>query len=297
MLAHLALQNSAASAQLAEQQLYNAAALEGAAAMYLLTATLSDNVTRVVEQLARLVAFDEATSKNVGKMLPLLSEQGGGSALNDGANTAFGEVGAIGSLEDAGKAAKTAGGTLKGIKGMAGIVGMLGPLMGMIGPLMPFLLGGAAIAGIGGWVYSFFKKKDDKAEIKPAGPVLEQPTQAPAAQTTAVGQTQSAVPPNAAVDPFNTDAQEQSRYNAYQSQVDSSRQTADALRDAVETGTIGVVAKLEAVAGALERLANQPVDHRVNSEITIQSLYTQMTLSEFRDYFQKTVQYDLETVE
>jgi len=54
MLGQLSLQSSFAGAQLGEQQLYDAASLEGAAATYLLLDILSGNVGSMVEKLTAL---------------------------------------------------------------------------------------------------------------------------------------------------------------------------------------------------------------------------------------------------
>ncbi len=84
-------------------------------------------------------------------------------------------------------------------------------------------------------------------------------------------------------DPFKTGAGEESNYNQYQSQLDSSRQNADALRDAVEKGNFEVAVQLDKVAEMLRRLAVKPADRRVNSEIVINTLRTHQTLSEFKE--------------
>ncbi len=72
MLSQLALQSSLSGAQLGEQQLYDAASLEGAAAMYLLLDILSGNVEGAVEKLTTLAEYGQGLLTKAGELPALL---------------------------------------------------------------------------------------------------------------------------------------------------------------------------------------------------------------------------------
>lgn len=296
MLGELMFQNGFASAQLGEQQLYDAAALEGASAMYLLVTTLSGDVTRMAEYLLGILDFSKATSENVGQMLPLLADGGGsGNAINDSANTAFGAVGALADLNQAKTAFAGVGGLFKGATGILGMVGSLAPLLSTA---LPFLIGGAAIAGIGGLIFSAVKSsKTAKENSKASEPILKDasskidPPPAVISDMDAFKQKEAAK----AVDPFSTERGKDSAYNKYQGEIEGSRQTADTLREAVRVGNDEVVTRLDAVADALQRLAEKPADRHIKSEVVIQSLSTSMTFSEFRDKLNEVLERETQT--
>ncbi|WMJ83463.1 hypothetical protein ACS3UN_10345 [Oscillospiraceae bacterium LTW-04] len=305
MLGELALQNSFASAQLGEQQLYDAAALEGASAMYLLTSTLSGNVDRMTGYLLRMMNFSETTNESIGQVLPLLKEMRESSGINDAANTAFGGIGAMSSVGDAIQKSNIGGvGTaLKTFGGAAGIMGKLGALAPLLTSAAPLLVGGLAVAGIGTIAYKAYKnhkakkeeeKKEEEARTNVANPLTGVEDEVDTGQARAQVQVDTT---QALVDPFNTGQGEDSAYNKYQGQIESSQKTADTLREAVRTGNIDVAAQLGAVADALQRLAEKPADRNVKSEIVINTLKTNTTLSEFKEMFIETLVRDLETVE
>ncbi|GEM_PF-6486924 len=293
-------------AQLNEQQLYNAAALEGAAAMHLLVSTLSGDVA---------------------KMVPLLEQLGSsGSTANDVANTAFGAVGAVGSLGDAGdslvnitKMGKNfgeLGGKLAGAAGFFGKMAAFGPMLSSIAPL---LIGGVLIAAIVGLIASNKKKKAEQEEQdgqEKAGVVAKtaavaviaasgSPDQAKenadrvakmavtGAIMTGIGpdlsahgknQSNSGANPSDQPDsPYDPYKDPESGYSVYKNQINDSRTAADAMRDAVKTGNTEVAAQLSAVADGLKQLSNKPADRHVKSEIVINTLRTSLTLSEFKD--------------
>ncbi|MEA5135277.1 MAG: hypothetical protein VB035_03970 [Candidatus Fimivivens sp.] len=295
MLGELALQSSFSSAQLGEQQLYDAAALEGASAMYLLINTLSGNIKAIMDSLVALSGFGGTISANVAKYLPTIEKVGSGSS-------------------------STLGTIFSGIAAFAGLVGpiqglgaLIAPLIATFGPALAVLAGAVGVGlGLNAIVKHFTKPKNDNQtqsqdSLNTQTPSQEQ-SQPPEKlqtqiQTTATvpnpptGTTQTIDPVQAAVDPFNTGEGDKSKYNQYQSQIDSSRQTADALREAVKTGNTEVAAQLEMVANALQRLADKPADRNVKSEIVINTLKTNATLSEFKDMLNETLLSNLETVE
>ena len=300
MLGELALQSSFSSAQLGEQQLYDAAALEGASAMYLLLSTLSGNVEGILNQLVALGGYGDGISGDVAKIAPLIDQMANsGGGINDAANTAFGAVGAVASLGQAGtqfKKVTEIGGAIGGLgqklASAAGIVGKLGALAPLLTSAAPLLVGGLAVAGIGTMAYKAYKNHKAKKEAEAADDTAagdsgsadsDKNGGASAAATNAPRIPPTIDPAQALIDPFNTGEGDKSNYNQYQSQVDSSRANADALREAVKTGNAEVAAQIGALADAIHRLADKPADRKVNSEITIQSLRTHATLSEFRD--------------
>lgn len=279
-------------AQLNEQQLYNAAALEGAAAMHLLVSTLSGDVA---------------------KMVPLLQQLGnsGGSAT-EGANTIFGAVGALNGAKDIGTSLagvgeiptlfKGLGSTVGSAVGFFGKVAAFGPMLGAIAPL---LIGGVLIAAIVGLIASNKKKKAEQEE-----PVDKEKAEVAAkailvGQVPVVGEVGAAVmmhnynaskakdlnsgegsveqPEQEPQDLYNPYQDSKSGYNVYQNQINDSRMAADAMRDAVKTGNTEVAAQLSAVADGLKQLSNKPADRHVKSEIVINTLRTSLTLSEFKD--------------
>ncbi len=295
-------------AQLGEQQLYDASSLEGAAAMYLLVNTLSGNVA---------------------KMLPLLEQLGNSGGGADGANTLFGAIGAMGSLKDAGKSLKPVtqlgtnfgelGGKLAGAAGFFGKMAAFGPLLSSIAPL---LIGGVLIAAIVGLVASKKKKKAEQEEQDGETKADSSKTAEVAAQSMIIGAspvgaagaiaysaytnnkskteaentsaTQAVDSGQTLVNPYENPY---SANSAYQGQIESRRQTADALREAVKTGNTEVAAQLEMVANALQKLAGKPADRNVRSKIVINTLKTNATLSEFKDMLNETLLSNLETVE
>lgn len=292
MLGELVLQSNLVNAQLGEQQLYDAAALEGASAMYLLLSALSGDVAKMAEYLAQILNYDNTTTENVGKILPLLSEMGGGSTLNDGVNTAFSAVEAVGSLKTTGSIMQGTGGVIKGVgnlfKGATGIAGLIGSIVPLLSTALPFLIGGAAVLGIGSLIFNAVKSKKTAEENATPAPAVssnlppmadnrlkskeeyerEQAEQAEKAE-------------KQLIDPFNTGEGENSAYAQYQNQAADSHETAEVLREAVTSGNAQVAAQLGEVAEMLKMLAEKPSDRSVKSEIIINSLQTTATMEQF----------------
>lgn len=288
MLDELALQSSFMNSQLGEQQIYDATALEGASAMYLLVNTLSGNVEGMLQEMIKLGSYGNAVSGDVGKMAPLLDQMANsGSTANDAANTAFGAVGALGSLESAGQA-------FGNIAGIGGMLASLGPIMTTVAPL---LIGGLAVAGIGGLIFSAFKNKNDKKEDAEttANTTTNAPTTDTTKTTTGGNSNEEIDTSQALVDPYNTGKGEESAYNQYQSQIDSSHATAEALRNAVQTGNAAVAEQLGEVADMLKKLAEKPADRNVNSSIVIETLQTTATLQQFTRMLETVLKDGLQT--
>lgn len=304
MLGELALQSGLSSAQLGEQQLYDAAALEGAVAMNLLINTISINVEGILASLTGLSGVSETISANVEQILPMIEKVGSGT--NDALNTTFSGISAITGV--VGLLPKEMMGPL-----ISGLGALIAPLIATFGPALAVLAGAVGVGlGLNAIVKHFTKPKNDNQtqsqdSLNTQTPSQEQ-SQPPEKlqaqiQTTATvpnpptGTTQTIDPVQAAVDPFNTGEGDQSRYNQYQSQIDSSRANADALRDAVKTGNAEVAAQIGALTDAIHRLADKPADRHVNSEIVINTLKTNATLSEFKDMLNEVLLRDLQTVE
>ncbi|MDF3003922.1 MAG: hypothetical protein K0S22_394 [Oscillospiraceae bacterium] len=164
VLGALMLQSGVMGSQLGQQQLYDATALEGASAMYLLLSTLSGNVAAMLDHLSTLGGYGGSISESVAKIAPLIDQMANsGGGVNDAANTAFGAVGALSSVGDAGQALKD----MSGVAGIAGkAVGLLGGVLS--GPVAPLLLGGLAVAGIGTMAYKAYKNHQAKKQAQAA---------------------------------------------------------------------------------------------------------------------------------
>ncbi len=314
MLSQLALQSGLASAQLGEQQLYDAASLESAAATYLLLDILSGNVEGVVEKLTALAEYGQGLLTKAGE-LPALLEKLGGSEKSDitkSGDILTGGLNALGSIESATKTlnrAQGVGGFLKGG------IGFLLPLLS--GPALPVIIGAITVA-MGGFfalkaLKSGIQKEQEKKEAETAAKTnIPAPGAAPGAAPRAAAA--PAAPPDnntpdnipadsdekAApsprvidpVDPFQTGSGADSDYSQYRQQTDGSRQNTTELRDAVEKGNSEVAVRLAEVAEVLRQLATKPADRSINSEVVIQSLHTNQTLSEFRDMLTELLKYD-----
>lgn len=297
MLSELALQSGLSSAQLGEQQLYDAASLESAAATYLLLDILSGNVEGVVEKLTTLAEYGQGLLTKAEELPALLEKLGGGekSDLDKSGDILTGGLNALGSIQGAGNAVKNLAG--KGILGL--IPGLLS------GPALPAIIGAITVA-MGG----FFALKALKSAIQKEQPSSGQEVsdKADTANPDTGASPDNNTPDNTLndsgikkapsprvidpVDPFKTGAGEQSNYSQYHQQADSSRQNAAELRDAVEKGNSEVAVQLDKVAEMLRKLAEKPADRNIKSEVVIQSLRTNQTLSEFRDMLTELLKYD-----
>lgn len=306
MLSELALQSGLSSAQLGEQQLYDAAALESAAATYLLLDILSGNVEGVVEKLTTLAEYGQGLLTKAEELPALLEKLGGGekSDITKSGDILTGGLNAIGSIKgatDALNSAKDVGGFLKGG------VGFLLPLLS--GPALPVIIGAITVAMGGFFALKALRGAIIKDQDKNATGTAAQTNAAQSGTASASDATTDAAPvgdtsddsgvkkaPSPRVvdptDPFQTGAGEESNYSQYQQQADSSRQNAAELRDAVEKGNSGVAVQLDKVAEMLRLLAAKPADRNIKSEVVIQSLRTNQTLSEFRDMLTELLKYD-----
>lgn len=294
MLGELALQSSAASAQLGEQQLYDAAALEGVSAMYLLLATLSGNVEGIAGNLIALSNSGQGILDNMNQMLPLVQKLGAASEQGDlskSADAVSGGLGALSNLAGAkGLFTKLGEGSFGGI--LKGGIGLFSGLLS--GPVLPLIIGAITLAVGGFFAFKALKsgiQKENGQEsndntVTDSGAVNSDSTAdntADEANTNTTSTTSTIDTTQTLVDPFNTGKDDQSQYSQYQSQVESSRNTADALREAVKSGNTEVTTQLQSVADALAKLADKPADRHVNSTITINTLKTNATLLEFKD--------------
>ncbi|KAF5028897.1 hypothetical protein DSECCO2_654250 [anaerobic digester metagenome] len=184
--------------------------------------------------------------------------------------------------------------------------GILGLLPGLLsGPALPVIIGAVTVA-MGGFFAlkalrgGILKDQEKKAPATTAqtdasnSGVDAAPDAAPAGDTPNDSGVKKVPSPRVIdpTDPFKTGAGEESNYNQYQSQLDGSRQNADALRDAVEKGNFEVAVQLDKVAEMLRRLAVKPADRNIKSEVVIQSLRINQTLSEFRDMLTELLKYD-----
>lgn len=297
MLSELALQSGLSSAQLGEQQLYDAASLESAAATYLLLDILSGNVERVVETLTTLAGHGQGLLDKAGELPALLEKLGGGekSNIEKSGDILGGGLNILSNAQGAKELFKNSEG---GPAILATGAKLFGSLLG--GPALPVIIG-AVVAAVGG----FFALKALKSAIQKEQPSSEGEDDAKTSSDNSAA-TPAAAPANTApdesrassphvidpTDPFKTGAGEESNYNQYQSRLDSSRQNAAELRDAVEKGNSEVAVQLDKVAEMLRRLAEKPADRNIKSEVVIQSLHTTQTLSEFRDMLTELLKYD-----
>lgn len=302
MLNELALQSGLSSAQLGEQQLYDAASLESAAATYLLLDILSGNVEEVVEKLTTLAEYGQGLLDKAGELPALLEKLGGGekSNLDKSGDILTGGLNALGSIQSA----KEGLGDLAGLAGFAGKgIGLLSGLLS--GPALPLIIGAVTVAMGGFFALKALKsgiekeQADDQAKTAaktniPGPGASAAPASSSANNTPKDSGVKKASSPRAIdpTDPFQTGAGEESNYSQYQQQADSSRQNAAELRDAVEKGNSDVVIRLTEVAEMLRRLATKPADRNIKSEVVIQSLRTNQTLSEFRDMLTELLKYD-----
>ena len=93
VLGALMMQSGVMGSQLGQQQLYDATALEGASAMYLLLSTLSGNVAAMLDHLSTLGGYGGSISESVAKIAPLIDQMANsGGGVSDAANTAFGQL-------------------------------------------------------------------------------------------------------------------------------------------------------------------------------------------------------------
>ncbi len=300
MLGQLALQSGLASAQLGEQQLYDAAALESAAATYLLLDILSGNVEGVVEKLTTLAEYGQGLLTKAGELPALLEKLGGGekSDMTKSGDILTGGLNALGSIQSA----------KEGLSDLASIAGFAGKGIGLLsgllsGPALPLIIGAVTVT-MGGFfaikaLKSGVEKEQAEKEAETAAKMnVSRPGAAAATpNATPAGSGVTKVPPARAVDPtdpFQTGSGEESAYSQYRQQADDSRRSAEALRDAVESNS-EVVMRLAEVAELLRRLAAKPADRNINSEVTINTLRTNLTLAEFRDMLQEVFERDLQT--
>lgn len=296
MLSELALQSGLSSAQLGEQQLYDAASLESAAATYLLLDILSGNVEGVVEKLTTLAEYGQGLLTKAEELPALLEKLGGGekSDITKSGDILTGGLNALGSITSAHDAVKNFAGK--------GLLGLLPALVS--GPALPVIIGAITVAMGGFFALKALKsgigkeqaekEAETAAKMNIPGPGAAAAPDAAPDNTPNDSSVKKAPSPRVIdpVDPFQTGAGEESNYNQYQSQLDSSRQNADALRDAVEKGNFEVAAQLDKVAEMLRLLAAKPADRNIKSEVVIQSLRTNQTLSEFRDMLTELLKYD-----
>lgn len=142
MLGELALQSSFAGAQLGEQQLYDAASLEGTAATYLLLDILSGNVGSMVEKLTALANFSQGLLTKAEELPALLEKLGGGekSDITKSGDILTGGLGALGNITSAKNAF--------GGAASRGIMGLFSSLLS--GPALPLIIGAITVA-VGGF--------------------------------------------------------------------------------------------------------------------------------------------------
>ena len=289
MLGQLSLQSSFAGAQLGEQQLYDAASLEGAAATYLLLDILSGNVNSMVEKLSTLANFSQGLLTKAEELPALLEKLGGGekSDITKSGDILTGGLGALGSITSAQKAFEKFTGK--------GILGLLPGLLS--GPALPVIIGAITVAMGGFFALKALKTRIGKKQEKATAGSGDAASSNASSGGNAEEDLAEKAPPLVVdpTDPFKTGAGDESNYNQYQSQIDSSRQTADTLREAVKVGNDEVVKKLDAVATALQRVAEKPADRHIKSEVVIQSLSTSMTFSEFRDKLNEVLERETQT--
>lgn len=309
VLGALTIQSGVMGSQLGQQQLYDATALEGASAMYLLLSTLSGNVAAMLDHLSTLGGYGGSISEDMAKIAPLVDQMASsGGGVNDAANTAFGAVGALSSLNnmgDIGKRVKGIGDAVKGIGSAAGLVGKLGALAPLLTSAAPLLVGGLAVAGIGTMAYKAYKNHKAKKEAQAADntttersvmdPVAlenmeNMPTKAPSLPA------QGPITERSIMDPVASGNMDD-MFNSRQASQMSGRQmtAADAMRQ--DRGDTQLIAQLSELTDVMRRVADKPADRNVKSEIVINTLKTNATLSEFKDMFNETLLRDLETVE
>lgn len=293
MLGELMIQSGFASAQLGEQQLYDAASLEGAAATYLLLDILSGNVGSMVEKLNALANFSQGLLTKAEELPALLEKLGGEkSDITKSVDILTGGLGALSSIEGAQK--------LFSQFSRTGIMGLFSSLLS--GPALPLIIGAITVAMGGFFALKALKTgigKDQEKAPSGAGAAASSDASSGgnAEEDLAEKDLAKEAPPLVVdpTDPFKTGAGDESNYNQYQGQIEGSRQTADTLREAVRVGNDEVVARLDAVATALQRLAEKPADRHIKSEVVIQSLSTSMTFSEFRDKLNEVLERETQT--
>ena len=301
VLGALMLQSGVMGSQLGQQQLYDATALEGASAMYLLLSTLSGNVAGMLNYLSTLGGYGGSISESVAKIAPLIDQMANsGGGVNDAAITTFGAVGALSSVGDAGRALQD----MSGVAGIAGkAVGLLGGFLS--GPVAPLLLGGLAVAGIGTMAYKAYKNHKAKKEAQATDNTITErsimdpvalenmenmPTKAPSLPA------QGPITERSIMDPISSGYMDD-MFNSRQASQMGGRQVtaADAMRPG--RGDTQLIAQISELTDVMRRVADKPADRNVKSEIVINTLKTNATLSEFKEMFTETLMRDLETVE
>lgn len=312
VLGSLMLQSGVMGSQLGQQQLYDATALEGASAMYLLLSTLSGNVAGMLDHLSTLGGYGGSISESIAKIAPLIDQMASSGGVNDAANTAFGAIGAMGSLKNAGENlgnVKSLGGTIgglgKGLAGAAGIAGKLGALAPLLTSAAPLLVGGLAVAGIGTMAYKAYKNHKAKKEAQAAdNTITERSVMDPVALENMENMPTNAPPlprqdpitERSIMDPVVAGNMDDMFNSRQASQLDGRQVTAaDAMRPG--RGDTELIAQLSELTDVMRRVADKPADRNVKSEIVINTLKTNATLSEFKEMFIETLMRDLETVE
>lgn len=306
VLGALTLQSGVMGSQLGQQQLYDATALEGASAMYLLLSTLSGNVAAMIGHLSTLGGYGGSISESVAKIAPLIDQMANsGGGVNDAANTAFGAIGALAGLEDAKTNAQNLGKAVKGIGNVTGLVSKVATFGPLLASAAPFLLGGLAVAGIGTMAYKAYKNHKAKKEAQETDhTITERSIMDPVAlenmenmhNNTPSLPAQEPITERSIMDPVSSGNMDD-MFNSRQASQMSGRQmtAADAMRQ--DRGDSKLIAQLSELTDVMRRVADKPADRNVKSEIVINTLKTNATLSEFKDMLNETLLRDLETVE
>lgn len=301
VLGALMLQSGVMGSQLGQQQLYDATALEGASAMYLLLSTLSGNVAGMLNYLSTLGGYGGSISESVAKIAPLIDQMANsGGGVNDAAITTFGAVGALSSVGDAGRA-------LQDMSGVAGIAGKAVSLLGgfLSGPVAPLLLGGLAVAGIGTMAYKAYKNHQAKKEAQATDSTTTERSVMDPVALESMENMPNKAPSLPAQDPITersimdpvASGNMDDMFNSRQASQMGGRQmtAADAMRPG--RGDTQLIAQISELTDVMRRVADKPADRNVKSEIVINTLKTNATLSEFKEMFTETLMRDLETVE
>ncbi len=295
MLNELSLQSGLASAKLGEQQMYDAAALESAAATYLLLDILSGNVEGVVDKLTTLASQGQGLLDKAGELPALLEKLGGGekSDLDKSGDILTGGLNALGSIKDAGEVVKNFAGK--------GVLGLLPALVS--GPALPVIIGAVTVAMGGFFAVKALKSGVEKEQaekeattaakmnIPGLGAASDASTNTPPVDS----DTQKLRSPRIIdpVDPFQTGEGADSHYGQYQQQADSSRQHAAELQEAVDNNA-KQAQRLDEAVELLRRLVAKPVDRNITNEVVIQSVRAEATKSELREMILEMLKEDKE---
>lgn len=313
VLGTLTMQSGVMGSQLGQQEVYDATALDSASAMYLLLSTLSGNVAGMLDHLSTLGGYGGSISESVAKIAPLVEQMANsGGGVNDAANTAFGAIGALSSLGKAGDTFKNVGGLGGAIGGLGpklasatGIAGKLGALAPLLTSAAPLLLGGLAVAGIGTMAYKAYKNHKAKKEAQATDSTTTErsvmdpdalenmenmPNKAPSLPA------QDPITERSIMDPISSGNMDDMFNSRQASQMGGRQMTAaDAMWPG--RGDTELIAQLSELTDIMRRVADKPADRNVKSEIVINTLKTNATLSEFKEMFTETLMRDLETVE